>query len=272
MSSKAARRWLACACAPLLAAVSVYVAGVAGTSSASPAGARALAGGAQPSGPSRLGFAWLRPATPPQSWRLARLPASGATLAYPPSWHTIESDAGSVSAALVRQGEIRGYLNVTPQSGAETLANWTRFRPAHNREEGDSKLVLDAARTALHFRSGTGSCVIDELHRLSPLQRDRVHRARDTFDDRGRGCHAASRLEPRLPGVRALDRELRGLAGRHSRRPSTYRGSFFVSSTTCWNVGRFSNGNGGTVIALALIQRFRSKQLACASSAHAPVP
>ena len=172
MSSKAARRWLACACAPLLAAVSVYVAGVAGTSSASPPGARALAGGAQPSGPSRLGFAWLRPATPPQSWRLARLPASGATLAYPPSWHTIESDAGSVSAALVRQGEIRGYLNATPRSGAETLANWTRFRPAHNREEGDSKLVLDAARTALHFRSGTGSCVIDDYSTVSAHYRE----------------------------------------------------------------------------------------------------
>jgi hypothetical protein len=172
MSSRAARWWLACACAPLLAAASVYIAGAAGSSGASPARAGAFAGGAQPSGPSRLGFAWLRPASPPLGWRLARLPARGATLAYPPSWHAIESDAGSVSAALVRHGQILGYLDATPQSGTETLANWTRFRPAHNREEGDSNLVLDAARTALHFRSGTGSCVIDDYATVSANYRE----------------------------------------------------------------------------------------------------
>jgi len=171
MSSKATRRWFACI-PPLLAAALVYVAGVAGSSGAPPAGARALAAGARPSGPSRLGFAWLRPAKPPHSWRLARLPASVATLDYPPSWHAIESDAGSVSAALVRHGQIRGYLNATPQSGAETLVNWTRFRPAHNREEGDSHLVLDAARSALHFRSGTGSCVIDDYATVSAHYRE----------------------------------------------------------------------------------------------------
>ena len=62
------------------------------------------------------------------------------------------------------------------------------------------------------------------------------------------------------------------LTSRSSRQASAYRGSVFVSSTTCWNVGRFWNGNGGTVIALALIQRFMSKQLACASSAQTPLP
>jgi hypothetical protein len=172
MSRRATSRWLACVCAPLIAAASVYVAGVAGSSGAAPAGAHALAGGAQPSGPTRLAFAWLRPARPPQDWRLARLPASGATLAYPPSWHPIESDAGSVSAALVAHGQIVGYLNATPQSGAETLANWARFRPGHNREEGDRHLVLDAARGALHFRSGTGSCVIDDYATVSAHYRE----------------------------------------------------------------------------------------------------
>jgi hypothetical protein len=45
-----------------------------------------------------------------------------------------------------------------------------------------------------------------------------------------------------------------------------------VSSTTCWNVGRFWNGNGGTEIPLALTSRFMSKQPACGSSAHGPWP
>ena len=51
-----------------------------------------------------------------------------------------------------------------------------------------------------------------------------------------------------------------------------YRGSVLVSSTTCWNVGRFWNGKGGTETPLALIQRFMSKQLACGFSAQAPWP
>ena len=38
-------------------------------------------------------------------------------------------------------GRIVGYLNITPQGGDETLANWASFRPAHNREEGDHDLV-----------------------------------------------------------------------------------------------------------------------------------
>jgi hypothetical protein len=54
-----------------------------------------------------------------------------------------------------------GYLNATPQSGAETLANWSRFRPAHNHQEGDRNVVTDATATHLRFRAGTGSCVVD---------------------------------------------------------------------------------------------------------------
>jgi len=84
-----------------------------------------------------------------------------ATLSYPPGWLAIKSDAGSVSAALLGNGQIRGYLNATPQSGAETLANWSSFRPAHNREEGDRNVVFDAAASRLRFRSGIGSCVVD---------------------------------------------------------------------------------------------------------------
>jgi hypothetical protein len=106
-------------------------------------------------------FAWLRPAPPPASWKIARIP-NGARLAYPPAWRPIATDAGTASVALLRDGQrIDGYLNVTPKQGTETLANWSRFRPNHNLGEGDRSVRLDASATDLRFRSGRGSCVID---------------------------------------------------------------------------------------------------------------
>lgn len=105
-------------------------------------------------------FSWLRPAPAPAAWRLARLSGTAA-LAYPPSWHRIRSDPGTASAALVASGLITEYLNATPQQAGETLANWTSFRPAHNREEGDSQDQVLAASRDLRFRNGRGSCVID---------------------------------------------------------------------------------------------------------------
>ena len=107
-------------------------------------------------------FAWLQPAAAPADWKIARLPSRNAHLAYPPGWRAIRTDPGTFSAALLGPHDrIRGYLNATPRSGAETLANWATFRPAHNREEGDHTVVRDASATGLRFRSGTGSCVID---------------------------------------------------------------------------------------------------------------
>jgi hypothetical protein len=107
-------------------------------------------------------FAWLRPAPPPVAWSLARL-GTTVTLAYPPGWHPVKSDAGTVSAGRVdtRSGLIAQYLNATPQQADETLQNWSAFRPAHNREEGDSHVLVLAAGQGLRFRDGTGSCVID---------------------------------------------------------------------------------------------------------------
>jgi len=105
-------------------------------------------------------FAWLRPAPPPAGWHVARTPG-GATFAYPPGWRSIETDPGTASAALVEPGLIAGYLNATPRDGAETVANWSRFRPAHDREEGDRDVRLLASATGLRFRAGRGSCVID---------------------------------------------------------------------------------------------------------------
>jgi hypothetical protein len=106
-------------------------------------------------------FAWLRPAPPPAGWKVARIP-DGALLAYPPGWRPIDTDAGTATVALLRDRDrIDGYLNVTPEQGAETLANWSHFRPKHNLGEGDRSVRLNASATDLRFRTGRGSCVID---------------------------------------------------------------------------------------------------------------
>jgi len=134
--------------AAVVAVVGVLIAAL--TTGGGPSRARA-------SGP----FSWLAPSTPPAGWKLARTPA-GAVLAYPPGWRPIVTDPGSASVALTnKRGLIEGYLNATPTDGRETLANWTRFRPQHNREEGDRSVRLLAATSSAPFRTGRGSCVID---------------------------------------------------------------------------------------------------------------
>jgi hypothetical protein len=106
-------------------------------------------------------FGWLRPASPPTGWHVARTPG-GATLAYPPGWTPIKTDPGTASVALLGGGaRIDGYLNATPRQASETLADWSRFRPQHNQGEGDRAVRLVAATTDRRFRSGRGACVID---------------------------------------------------------------------------------------------------------------
>ena len=116
-------------------------------------------------------FAWLHPAPPPGGWQTARLPSGTATLAYPRGWHSIRSDAGTVSAAIRGpDGAIRGYLNATPQQASETLSNWATFRIAHNRDEGDVHVTSVAAATNLSFHDAAGSCVIDDYTSSSAHQ------------------------------------------------------------------------------------------------------
>jgi hypothetical protein len=106
-------------------------------------------------------FGWLRPASPPTGWNVAPT-QGGALLAYPPGWTPLKTDPGTASVALLGGGErIDGYLNATPRQGAETLADWSRFRPQHNQDEGDRGVRLVAAATDERFRSGRGACVID---------------------------------------------------------------------------------------------------------------
>jgi hypothetical protein len=107
-------------------------------------------------------FKWAHPTSTPAGWRLAAT-RSGASFAYPTAWRTIESDPGTVSAAPPGpRPAFRGYLNATPQTGGETLANWTRFRVAHVAAEGARDVRLDGAAHDLRFPGGaTGSCVVD---------------------------------------------------------------------------------------------------------------
>ena len=60
----------------------------------------ALAGcGASGHGRASGPFAWLRPASPPTGWNVARI-HGGAILAYPPGWTPIRTDPGTASFAL----------------------------------------------------------------------------------------------------------------------------------------------------------------------------
>lgn len=83
-------------------------------------------------------------------------------MSYPPGWKTISGDRGTATVVLPRgQSGYLGYLNLTPRQGAETLANWSRFRVQHNREEGDRHVTLLAAASGQPFGEGRASCVKD---------------------------------------------------------------------------------------------------------------
>jgi hypothetical protein len=107
-------------------------------------------------------FRWLQPQRTPHGWKLARLPSGNATLAYPRTWRPIRTDPGTASVALLGHGRsIRGYLNLTPRQGMETLANWPSFRIEHLGDEGSTDVRLVTSAHGLAFRSGRGTCVID---------------------------------------------------------------------------------------------------------------
>jgi hypothetical protein len=117
-------------------------------------------------------FAWLRPLPPPVGWKIARA-ANGASFFYPPAWRPIRTDPGTASVALLSSGaQIEGFLNTTPRQGGETLDNWIRFRPQHNRGEGDREVRLLAAIRDAPFRSGLASCVIDTYTTIKAQYRE----------------------------------------------------------------------------------------------------
>lgn len=84
-------------------------------------------------------------------------------MAYPPGWHLVAGDTGTATAVLRSpHREFRGYLNLTPRQGEESVSNWTAFRVTHNAKEGDRNVKILAAGHSLRFRSGRGACVRDE--------------------------------------------------------------------------------------------------------------
>lgn len=89
--------------------------------------------------------------------------AGPGAIPRPPGSRVLRGDRGSVSfAAIEADGRIVGYLNATPRSGAETIADWTRFRARHNAEEGDRHIRLLDGVTGLRAGAARVSCVIDD--------------------------------------------------------------------------------------------------------------
>jgi hypothetical protein len=143
---------------------------LAGCGGAGHSGAPATGAGRAPANPPP--FAWLAPGPAGAAWTVARLP-SGAALARPPGWQNVHSDPGTASFALRdSRAAIVAYLNATPRQGAESLANWPTFRTRHNTEEGSRAIRRIAAARGLRFRSGPGSCVIDQYRTVARSYRE----------------------------------------------------------------------------------------------------
>src|SRR5205823_10951594 len=107
-------------------------------------------------------FAWFVPGAPPAGWKQLTLPA-GALLSYPPSLRPVRAGTDEVSVAeRDANGNYLAYLNASPQRGGERLADWAAFRIEHLRRRNiPGSVHKEAAATGLHFRGGTGACVID---------------------------------------------------------------------------------------------------------------
>jgi hypothetical protein len=115
---------------------------------------------ASPSGPTP--FAWFRAGAAPSGWQPMELPDKTAVLSVPPDATPMPGDPGSVSAEVTGpNGELRIYLNATPQQGAESPANWAVFRLAHLTGENAASATRLSYRAQMPFRGGTGSCVED---------------------------------------------------------------------------------------------------------------
>jgi hypothetical protein len=144
---------LATLTAALVAMLSVALGSVASAATVKPSGHQT----ANPAA-----FSWFKPAPPPSEWLHLALPSGTAVLSYPPSLRPLKGDRGSVSAASVgRDGNFLVYLNATPQEGAERLAGWAQSRIGHLRGDDASSVHEESAAEDLAFRSGRGSCVID---------------------------------------------------------------------------------------------------------------
>ena len=90
------------------------------------------------------------------------LPDATAVLSIPPDALPTPGDPGTVSATVTApNGDLRIYLNATPQQGEESQSNWPEFRLAHLTGENASSADRLADRAGMPFRGGPGSCVED---------------------------------------------------------------------------------------------------------------
>jgi len=128
------------------------------------AGCLSVAGAHAAGPPAPFSLRSLKPSPEPPNW-IPLVPASGtSTLWYPPEMRQIPGDNYSVSTALRdRSGEVTlFYLNAGPKTGDETMRNWPAFRLDHLREERNRSVHEEARASALSFRGGNGSCVVDD--------------------------------------------------------------------------------------------------------------
>jgi hypothetical protein len=108
-------------------------------------------------------FPPLHPAAAPAGWPHVTLPNGTAVLSYPPSLRPLAGDKDAVSAARLRPGgAFQLYLNATPRQGTERLRHWAAFRLRLLRSGDAASAHVVAAAQGVKFRSGTGSCVIDD--------------------------------------------------------------------------------------------------------------
>ena len=173
--------------------------------------------------PERRPSASFEPRLHRGAWQESRLPDGSATLAYPSGWRAIRSDPGTVTAALRSpSGEIRGYLNATPQQGGETLANWGHFRTDHNRDEGDVDIRTLASARGLRLPGRARLLRDRHLHLLdrARLPRDRLHRRRSERDHGGRRRGSARPVAAAGTCDRARHVELPHMNHNHNERSS----------------------------------------------------
>jgi hypothetical protein len=117
---------------------------------------------ALPGGSPGRAFPSLVPAAAPAGWPHLMLPDGTAVLSYPPSLRQLAGDKDAVSAAQVSpDGAFQLYLNATPRQGTESLRQWAAFRLTLLRSDDAITAHQVAAAEGVKFRSGTGSCVID---------------------------------------------------------------------------------------------------------------
>ena len=159
-------------------------------------------------------FAWLRPAQPPTGWKVVRLPAGAAELAYPAGWRSIRTDPGTFSAALLGTPRPHSRLpecdaTVGCRDGRQLGSIPSRPQPRRGRPKRRHGGHRNTSTLPHRHRL---VCRRPLRDRIRPLPGNRVHRTRVAHHDGRRGCRPAAGLGPPRPGAAAVHRELRDLA------------------------------------------------------------